>query len=262
MFAKLKRSVFGVTKALFISSLFLIFSAAQANATTFEYFVRGNVAAPIIVTLNGQERNPGNATFSLDFDNANVILTYDDRGTSSVADDIMLVQGTVSGEITYPGYGQGQLSNYHFIVGQYDFELDLAASNPIQSLTSAPGTNFAFGQQAAGTIELLNPPLPERSNWGYTSTLMLKNDQNFALNVFPSLTTPGTLDGVGWIAVMDGFLGIGNGSRWEFGAKNAFLNWDFSLVPTGRQVPEPMTAGLLSLGLLGGALTRKKYKAN
>jgi hypothetical protein len=237
-----------------------LFSGEDANADRIDqYVIRGNVAAPILVDLNGNTRNPGNATFSLDFDSANVILSYH-HGGAGLADDFMTIQGTLGGSITYddPRYGQDQLSNYHFIVGDYDFDIDLLVTNPIASLTPDPGNRFAFGEQMAGTMTLLDAPFADRANWSATSTLAIKNDKNFAFNVFPDLNDPSKLVGEGWLVVMDGFLGIGNGSRWEFGDKNAFLNWDFSLERINNEVPEPFTAGLLSLGLLGGGLVRRR----
>ncbi len=235
---------------------FVLFSSTPALATQFNYLVKGNVSAPIMVELNGNTINPGNATYSLDFDSSNVKLTYDDvAGTMSIT-------GSVNGQTTYSNYDPNvqKLSNYHFAVGNYEYELDIHASNPIASRTTG-GTQFAFGMQDAGKVTVKNAPASfyTKSYWDDESSVILKNDKDFAFAVWVDPANSNQLIGEGWVALMSGFLGIGNGTRWEFGAKNANLNWNFTLVPTdGTAVPEPLTAGLLSLGLLGAKFRRKK----
>lgn len=258
----MKNTINLLKDASLITILLVFGKIGSASATTFEYYVRGNVSSPIMVELNGKTLNPGQATFNLDFDNANVILKYDDKSTSSVSDDIMTITGIVNGLTTYANYDPNvqKLSNYHFAVGHYTYELNINASNPIASMTTG-GNDFAFGQQAAGTVKVTNanPNWDALPYWDSVSTVMLKNDKNFAFDVYADPNNSNKLIGEGWVALMAGFLGVGNGSRWEFGTKNTNLNWDFSLEPiNGSEVPEPFTAGLLSLGLFGTVLKRRR----
>ncbi len=258
------------------AGLFTVAAATPAAAAQYFYDVRGNIEdAPIIVSLNNGTRDPG-AKFNLYFDTADVKAVYDDTAHT------FSISGQVTGSIEYNGPVNGGISNYHFVVGGGDegdpnnfvFDVNATLTNELAQYAGANGSAFGFGMEAdAGMIELLNPPA-RVANFPYTGTtssISAKNGPDgFALAVSADPNDANRLIGAGWLEIGDflnnpalvSFLGKGNNTRWEFGEKNAALNWDLSLVRTGStEVPEPFTASLLGLGCLGGSLLRKRKQA-
>lgn len=243
-----------------VAALFLVV-ASNASATTFTYKVNGTINSPIFAQhIRGFEYNTG-SKFTMDITAGNLIATYNDNGTADVADDIFNIAGVTGGCVgsCTKAISKSTKNAYGVYTGSGQFLWNFTVKNPIKPNTTGP-TKFQFPMQTAGTLTLLNSNLGALA----TSTLVAKADKAFALSVFPKPDGSGTLIGEGWIAAMQGFLG-GN-TRFEFGPNNSVLNWDFSLIPTGNNggggvVPEPFTAGLLSVGLLGGAAMRKRNKS-
>ena len=241
-----------------IATLFLAV-ASNASATTFTYKVTGNISSPIFAQhIRGFEYNTG-LKFNMDITAGNLVATYNDNGTADVSDDIFNISGVTSGCVgnCNKAISKSTKTAYGVYTGSGQFLWNFTVKNPIKPNTTG-ATNFQFPMQNAGTLTLLNSNLGALA----TSTLVAKADKAFALSIFPKPDGSGNLIGEGWIAAMQGFLG-GN-TRFEFGPNNSILNWNFALVPTGNNggnvVPEPFTAGLLSVGLLGGAALRKRNR--
>lgn len=255
----------------FIGAQLLLFSfilSNTADAATVSYDLVGNMNAPLFWyrdTFSLDRYFPQGSHFHMNLNQGDVVLTYNDGDTASTADDLVTVTGTSSGCIGNQA-GSNCHSDFkkaHNIWGTYQgtglFEWDLVFRNPIDGLTSG-ADDFAFDQQQAGSITLLNPP----AHVPATIDVMLKRDKDFAFRLFPDTDGDGVFDAEGWLAMRGGVLGAA-GVRGEHGPNNSRLNWDLQLIrrghtppPPPEEVPEPASALLLGAGLL---LLKRKNRA-
>ena len=223
-------------------------SASTSTAEILEFDVFGQIDAPLLWTKRGKWYQTGN-TFKHDVNIGDLLFTYDtDTGVSKltgtttgcIADCTKAFDGTKAGRGEYTGSGQ--------------FAWDITMSNTLDKYTEDDGSKFGYNMQSGGTITLLNGNAPK------VSTVMLKNDKDFAFRAFE--VADGLYHTESWFQLNGGV--VGGYSRFETGANNAALNWDLSLQlrdntpepPT--EVPEPFTMSLLSAGLIGGLRLKKK----
>lgn len=254
----------------FVAGLTVVIPPQEASATIVSYELEGNLNAEMFWygdRFSLATWNPSAGYFKMDIDRGDLLLSYDDRDTDSVADDVVRITGTTKGcvgDAAGSNCGNG-FGKRHGTWGTYqgagDFQWDLTLTSPIDELSNG-SDDFAFAGQNVGFISLLNAP----ANVPTDISVMIKNDKDYAFRLFPDTDGDGVFDAEGWLPMTGGVLGAA-GVRGEHGINNTRLNWDLKLYAASdgtppppeppTEVPEPSSLLLLSAAL---ALHRRRAK--
>ena len=260
--------------AMGIAAFGILGCAGSAAATTYQFDLEGHSVAPLTHALVGAPvpGKPWTYLYTItDFKKGDVKLSYDDLGTSAIADDIVKIAGTVR-----TCTSNGESPNTCIPVrprppgplhaggdGEFDFFWDITLTSPIVDptldFTTTGYNNFAFEGQHAGTATAVDPNVVR----GGSGTLsIMTGTPGWAFRLYDDGLGEGKYRVGLWLISEMGERVAPSVARMESYPFDRLFNGDiFAYIhgaPPPTEVPEPSTLLLLGAAGLVGASARSR----